>query len=158
MNILKVYLDTSVVGGCFDEEFREASEKLMRYIRLRIFTGVVSPVTIEELEDAPENVKAVLKQFDSDELIRLEEPDEVFSLAKAYLDAKVVPQRFEDDALHIAYATVNKADVVVSWNFKHIVNLQRIHGFNAVNLMEGYSEIEIRSPKELIYGKEEEGI
>ena len=55
-----------------------------------------------------------------------------------------------DDAVHIAMSTVNKIDVLVSWNFKHIVNLNRIHLFNSVNIKEGYNLLEIRSPMELL--------
>ena len=158
MKILRVYLDTSVVGGCFDDEFREDSLQLMSNIRLGIYTGLISNVTIEELEGAPDNVRNVLKQFDDEQLVYLPESEAVEALARAYLEAGVVPRRYEGDATHIAYATVHQADVVVSWNFRHIVNLRRIQAFNAINIREGYGWIEIRSPKELIYGKDEEGI
>ena len=158
MKKLRIYLDTSVIGGCFDEEFREASEQLMDHIRLGIFTGLVSKVTIEELDGAPENVRQILKQFDTEEVVQLAQTEEVLSLAEAYLKAGVVPLRYEGDALHVAYATVYQADAIVSWNFRHIVNLNRIHACNAVNLSQGYGMIEIRSPKELIYGKQEEGL
>ena len=158
MKKLRVYLDTSVIGGCFDEEFRDDSLQLMSHIRLGIFTGLISNVTIEELEGAPDHVRNVIKQFDDEQLVHLPESETVESLARAYLDAGVVPRRYEGDATHIAFATVHEADVVVSWNFRHIVNLRRIQAFNAINIREGYGWIEIRSPKELIYGKEEEGI
>lgn len=154
MKKLRVYLDTSVIGGCFDEEFREASEALMDHIRLGIYEGMISPVTAEELYQAPEVVKYVLLEFDENQIRRLEETPEVLKLTDAYMEAKVVPPKFENDASHIAFATVNGADVVVSWNFRHIVNYQRIHAFNAVNVREGYAWMDIRTPKELIYGRE----
>jgi hypothetical protein len=154
MKKLRVYLDTSVIGGCFDEGFVEASRALMDLIRLGIYEGMISAVTEEELAGAPERVRNLLDEFDEEQIIRLEESPSVLSLAAAYMDAKVVPVKFEDDASHIAYATVYGADVVVSWNFRHIVNYQRIHAFNAVNVREGYAWMEIRTPKELIYGRE----
>ncbi len=75
---------------------------------------------------------------------------EAKALAAAYLTAGVISQRYEADALHIALATLAKVDVLVSWNFKYIVNLRRIRGFNGVNLMRGYDTLEIRSPKEVV--------
>jgi hypothetical protein len=102
-------------------------------------------------------VQDVIKEFSSEELIRLEETEAVLMLAEAYLAALVVPFRYEDDVLHIAYATFYQADFVVSWNFRHMVNIIRIEAFNAINTREGYGKIDIRSPKELIYGKEKEG-
>ncbi len=156
MKKLRIYLDTSVIGGCFDQEFQEASVKLMEMIRLDIFTGLISNVTIEELENAPERVRTSITEFDNEQLVRLEQTAAVRSLADAYLADHVVPIRYEDDALHVASATVHNADMIVSWNFKHLVNFQRIQAFNAVNLKEGYGLIDIRTPQELIYGREKE--
>jgi hypothetical protein len=156
MKKFRIYLDTSVIGGCFDPEFQEASNKLMEMIRLGIFTGVVSNVTVEELQGAPEHVRDLLKNYSDDEVIRLSATDEVLALTKSYLDAKVVTSRFESDAAHVAYATIHHADMIVSWNFRHLVNFQRIHAFNAVNMQLGYGLIDIRTPKEVIYGREEE--
>jgi len=158
MKKLIIYLDTSVVGGCFDEEFREDSLQLLRLIKLGVYTAIISTTTEEELSRAPEHVRAVLEEFDDEELIRVPSTSEVAALGAAYMAAKVVPANSKEDAAHIAFATVYEADVLVSWNFKHIVNIKRIKDFNAVNLHEGYGMLDIRSPKELIYGKEEEGI
>ena len=77
-------------------------------------------------------------------------------LAEAYLAADVVPRKFIDDALHIAMASVHGIRLVVSWNFKHLVNVRREDGFNAVNLVEGWPPIRIVSPKEIIYAKPDE--
>ena len=74
---------------------------------------------------------------------------EAKDLAEAYVAAGVVSARMRVDAQHIAMATVASVDVLVSWNFKHIVNLQRIHGYNSVNLRKGYPMIEIRTPREV---------
>ena len=156
MKKLRIYLDTSVIGGCFDTEFSEASNKLMSMIRLWIYTGLISNVTLEELEGAPERVRNMIAEFDNEQIERLQQTPAVRALGDAYLEDNVVPLKFEDDALHVASATVHDADMIVSWNFRHLVNFQRIQAFNAVNLKQGYRLIEIRTPKELIYGKEEE--
>ena len=129
---------------------------LMDHIRLGIFEGMISPVTEEELLTAPDYVRSVLDEFDIEQIVRLKETPAVLALSNAYMEAKVVPTKYRDDATHIAYATVHTADVVVSWNFRHIVNFQRIHAFNGVNVREGYAPIDIRSPEELIYGRDQE--
>ncbi len=151
-----VYLDTSVIGGCFDEGFSEESSKLMEMIRLGVYAGMISPISLRELERAPRNVQEIIEEFDDDELIRLVDSEPVDTLTRAYLNAEIVPKKYSDDAGHIAFATVHAADVLVSWNFKHIVNLRSIEAFNAINDRMGYRHLEIRSPKELIYGKDEE--
>ena len=73
---------------------------------------------------------------------------EAIELATCYIQENVVGQTSFADCLHIALATLSKADYLVSWNFKHIVNIQRIKGYNSVNLKKGYSQLEIRSPME----------
>src|SRR5215469_224841 len=109
MKKLRIYLDTSVIGGCFDEEFSEASNKLMSMIRMGIYTGLISNVTLEELEGAPKQVRAILEDFDEELIERLQQTPAVRSLGDAYLADKVVPIKFEDDALHVASATVHNA-------------------------------------------------
>src|SRR5581483_3968564 len=158
MRKLRVYLDTSVIGGCFDEEFRDESRKLFECIRVGIYQGLISSTTLTELEPAPDEVRNLLQDYDDDQIERLPESPLVPELASKYLEAGSLPASSKDDATHIAFATVFQADVLVSWNFKHIVNFARIEEFNKVNRREGYEHIEIRSPKDLIYGKEEEGI
>ena len=75
---------------------------------------------------------------------------EALKLGQTYIDENVVGQTSLDDCIHIAVATLNKVDVLVSWNFKHIVNVYRIRGYNSVNLRLGHTPIEIRSPKEIV--------
>lgn len=152
---LRIYLDTSVIGGCYDEEFAHASLRLFRAVRNGRAIVLVSPITTEEPEDAPEQVRRVLDELPADMQEGLSLSKEITDLAQAYLAERVVPANFADDALHIAFATVYGADVLVSWNFRHIVNLSRIHQFNAVNLVQGYRPLEIRSPLEL-FGDEKD--
>ena len=113
-------------------------------------TILYSELTENELRKAPEKVKEFIKQLPLKKIEYLELTKEAYDLALQYINEKVVGQTSYDDCVHIALATINRADVLISWNFKHIVNLKRIHGYNAVNLKLGYPILEIRSPKEII--------
>jgi hypothetical protein len=91
----------------------------------------------------------------ADKFVRIELSEDAIKLANTYVSEKVVGQTSIEDCRHIALATINKVDVLASWNFKHIVNLDKIKGYNSVNLRLGYQMIEIRSPKDLInYGND----
>ncbi len=150
---LRIYIDTSVFGGYYDKEFDEVTIQLFDRIRNRDFIVFVSDITIGELEFAPEKVKKLLNEIPQDCLQKIELTQEAYDLAQTYISEKVVGNTSFTDAQHIAIATVNRADVLISWNFKHIVNLDRIRGYNSVNLRFNYPIIEIRSPKELLkYG------
>ena len=105
----------------------------------------------DELEDAPPNVKHLLDNFDKNFYEKVSGTDEVRELADKYVAEKVVGETSLDDCRHIAFATINKVDILASWNFKHIVNITRIKGYNAVNLKNGYQTLEIRNPKDLVY-------
>ena len=144
----KIYLDTPVIGGCYDKEFDDDSNKVIEMIKLNIYEGFVSSVTIAELDDAPARVKKILEVV---EFSILYLNDEIISLSEKYIKENIISEKFKRDCEHIATATVYNIDVLISWNFKHIVNLNKIKQFNLVNLKEGYKPLEIRSPKELIY-------
>jgi hypothetical protein len=116
---------------------------------------VVSDLLDLELINAPQNVKEHLLKYSADKFQRVELTEEAVKLADTYIDEKVVGKTSLEDCRHIAMATIHKVDVLASWNFKHIVNLDRIKGYNSVNLRLGYSMIEIRSPKDLVnYGND----
>lgn len=148
MSLLRIYLDTSVVGGYFDPEFELFSRRLLARLNAGEAIPLVSEVLAAELEKAPPAIRRLVDGLYRAEAVEL--TDEMRVLAEHYLAAKIVTKRYATDALHIAVATVAKADVLVSWNFKHIVNLEKIRRFNAVNLAHGYPEIEIRTPREVI--------
>lgn len=149
----RIYIDTSVVGGYFDEEFKEATVKLFERLDNNEIMFVVSDLLDLELLNAPPIVKEHLLQYSADKFERIELTQEAIQLADTYIVEKVVGKISLEDCRHIALATINKVDVLASWNFKHIVNLDRIKGYNSVNLRLGYSIIEIRSPKDLVkYG------
>jgi len=80
----------------------------------------------------------------------ISEAEDSIELAIKYVDAGIVSKNFEDDAWHIAIATINNVDILVSWNFKHIVHFDKIRQFNSVNIREGYKPIEIYSPREVV--------
>lgn len=154
MHKLRIYIDTSVIGGCFDKEFSEWSNMLFDEFIVGKKIAVISPTSVDELKNAPEFVKEKLEQIPDDFLEILAYNDDIANLAQEYIRNNAVPKKFLDDATHIAYATFYKTDLLVSWNFKHIVNIDRIRKYNSVNMMQGYSCIEIRTPREVIYEKE----
>ncbi len=151
----RVYIDTSVVGGYFDEEFEEATIKLFKRFESDEIIFVVSELLDLELVNAPIKVRELLSSYTKDKFERIEFTEEASLLAETYITEKVVGKTSIEDCRHIALATIRKVDVLASWNFKHIVNLDRIKGYNSVNLRLGYSMLEIRSPKDLVnYGND----
>jgi predicted nucleic acid-binding protein len=148
---LKVYTDTSVIGGCFDPEFSEWSNALLELSRNGHIILLISDLTLRELETAPDEVKNIVDTVPDLFVERVELSGEAEVLAKEYISAGVVSKTVIADALHIAIATVSLADILVSWNFKHIVNYRKIRGFNGVNLLNGYRELDIRTPREVIH-------
>ncbi|MEO7396998.1 MAG: PIN domain protein [Ilumatobacteraceae bacterium] len=149
----RIYIDTSVLGGYFDEEFKEATVKLFERLDNDEIKFVVSDLLDLELLKAPQHVKELLLKYSPNKFERVELTAETVQLADKYITENVVGITSLEDCRHIALATINKVDVLASWNFKHIVNLERIKGYNSVNLRFGYSLIEIRSPKDLVkYG------
>ena len=146
----RIYIDTSIVGGFFDEEFEKETKLLFKRLENREIVFVVSTVLGQELRDAPEHVKTLLQKYDKFCFEEIEITAEAKQLAKNYIAEKVVGKTSFEDCCHIALATIHKVDVLASWNFKHIVNLERIKGYNSVNLKNGYQILEIRNPKELV--------
>jgi predicted nucleic acid-binding protein len=144
----RIYIDTSVFGGYFDEEFKEHTIPLFDRIKAGEFIVLFSTVTQDELENAPEKVKDLVKSLSADLTEFIETSDESVDLATEYVTEKVVGQTSFADCLHIALATINRVDFLVSWNFKHIVNIERIRGYNSINIKNGYKQLEIRSPRE----------
>jgi predicted nucleic acid-binding protein len=149
MRKLRIYLDTSVVGGYFDDEFSNDTQLLFNEIIRGEYQLVISDLTEKELVNAPESVRNLLMDLGvAFELVSVTQ--ESIDLATEYIKEKVVGQTSADDCIHIATATINKVDLLISWNFKHIVNIQRIRGYNSINIKNGYAALEIRSPKDLI--------
>jgi hypothetical protein len=139
------------MGGCFDEEFKEYSLQLFDEFISRGKKLVISDVLLLELEEAPQQVKSALTRVPNDNIEYVSLNEESITLANAYLKEGVVAESSLSDARHMAIATVERVDILVSWNYKHIVNISRIRLLNSVNLKLGYPVIEIRSPREVLY-------
>ncbi len=146
----RIYTDTSVLGGCEDEEFAEYSIRLLQAFVRGERVLVLSSLTVQELVVAPAAVRERLATVPKAYIETLQLDADARDLAEAYIASGVLTDMMRADAQHIAIATVARVDVLVSWNFKHIVNLQRIHGYNSVNLRRGYPMIEIRTPREVL--------
>jgi predicted nucleic acid-binding protein len=149
MRVLRVYIDTSVIGGCFDPEFSLWSNRLVQDFRDGRYIPVVSSIVATEIDSAPEQVRTKFEEILQLDPAFLELTEEVVNLAEVYSSHGALPPKFRNDLLHIALATVANVDVLVSWNFKHIVRLEKIRIFNAVNLELGYKLLQIHSPQEV---------
>ena len=147
---LRVYIDTSIVGGYFDEEFEDDTRLFFDRIFKKDFLVYFSEISETELSLAPDFVKDLKSKIPLDCYKYLDLDDESRELAAAYLNEKILGKASLNDAYHIAIATVNRLDVLISWNFKHIVNYDKIKLFNSINLRLGYPMIEIRSPKDFL--------
>ena len=152
---LILYLDTSVIGGYYDSEFEQDTKPLIESIRKGMFEMQYSTITEDELLNAPLRVRELITTIPAVYRTKVPLIEEATNLADSYISENVVGKTSREDCLHIALATINRADILVSWNFKHIVNVLRIRGYNAVNIKYGYPSIDIRSPKDIVnYGKE----
>ena len=146
----KIYIDTSVFGGCFDKEFKHPSNMLIKKLISGDLLTIISEITEIEMSKAPDKVKQLFKEIPELNIIKCDLSNESIYLSERYIIEGIISSKYKSDAQHIAIATIFKADAIASWNFKHIVNLQRIRGFNSVNLKYGYPFIEIRTPWEVL--------
>lgn len=153
--VQKVYIDTSVIGGCFDQDFAVWSNGLFQDFKEGNFIPVVSGIVEIEISKAPVNVQ---KKYD--ELIGmnaqfLKNSSEAINLAEIYKERKILTPKYFDDGMHIALATIAEVDILVSWNFKHIVHYDKIRMFNAIHMELGYKTLTIYSPMEVTnYGRQ----
>ena len=148
--IKRVYIDTSVVGGQFDQEFSADTIPFFAAVTAGKFVVILSDLLEAELLRAPQQVRDFPATLPVQQIEWLKLTQDAADLADHYIAAKVVGPTSRADCQHIAMATLVKADVLVSWNFKHIVNLDRIRGYNGINYQRGHQMIEIRTPKEII--------
>jgi len=147
--VQKIYIDTSVIGGLFDIEFSDDTKPFFDRVEKGEIKIVYSEITTDELADAPEKVRHYFNGLTSKQKEFVQLTQEAVNLADTYIREKVVGKTSRADCIHIALATINKVDILVSWNFKHIVNINRIRGYNSVNLRLGHQTLEIRTPKEI---------
>lgn len=154
MKIQRVYLDTSVIGGCFDNEFSRWSNTLIQDFRDGTFRPLVSETTEREIEEAPDEIQQLYAELLTLKAEVLKVDEATIELANHYQRRRILTPKFYDDGVHIAVATIAEADVLVSWNFKHIVRFDKIRLFNGVNLLYGYKPLQIYSPREVTtYGE-----
>lgn len=146
---LRVYADTSVFGGAFDEEFARASQEFFAQVRRGRFHLVTSAIVQREIELAPAEVRNLFDEMAGQGEIVVVTP-EAIQLQQAYIKTGIVTPKSAADALHVAVATVSKCYLIVSWNFKHIVHFEKIPLYNAVNILNKQQEIAIYSPRGVI--------
>ena len=147
--LFRLYFDTSVYGGCFDAEFADESRRVINLVHKRRVAVLVSDVIVRELNGAPEAVRDLFQSLPPEMIIVVELTPDVIELREAYVAAGIVGARSIDDATHVAAATVARAHAIVSWNFRHIVRLDKIRAYNEVNLLNGYGLLSIVSPREV---------
>ena len=155
MKPMRVYADTSVFGGCLDSEFAEESRRFFDLVSSGRVVLLISEVVVEELAGAPPQVRELLESLPVRSVAPVELTPEILELREAYLAAGIIPRRFADDATHVAAATVARADALVSWNFKHLVRVDRVRAYNQVNLQNGFGLLSIVSPQEVWVGEDE---
>jgi hypothetical protein len=148
--VQRFYIDTSVIGGVFDTEFEEHSVILMEKVKLGQIKAVVSDVTENEIMKARKEIRDFYTSLPKSSIEFVDITKDAVLLADNYIKEKVVGKTSRNDCLHIGIATASRVDILVSWNFKHIVNIYRIRGYNSVNLKLGFPTLEIRSPKEIV--------
>jgi predicted nucleic acid-binding protein len=153
----RYYIDTSVFGGCFEGEWIEASMRLLDLVHGGRVKIVTSAIVRAELVGAPERVRRLVESLPATAFEVALITAEVDRLQQAYLAAGVLGKRSEDDAAHVAVASVARVDAIVSWNFRDLVREDRIRGFNRVNLEVGYGLIMIVSPQEVRFDDDQEG-
>ena len=146
---MRIYVDTSVFGGCYDPEFENWSNRLIELFKIGKYKAVISEVSEFELKFAPKHVKDILSDIPNRNIEIVKLTDEARHLSEYYIKEKIVTKKSLADTQHIAVATVQGVDLLVSWNFKHIVNYDKIRLYNAVNLKYGYKILEIRNPRDL---------
>ncbi len=151
MKPLRIYVDTSVIGGCLDVEFAAESQQLIEAIRNNKVIMLLSNLILDELANAPLDVRNILTLISNDAIENVPLTEEIITLRNAYLTAGVVTSKSINDATHVAAATVARADAIVLWNFKHIVRLDKMKAYNQINLLNGYGILTIISPKEVSF-------
>jgi predicted nucleic acid-binding protein len=139
---MRFYLDTSIFGGLFDQEFKKPTRALFDFIKTKRIKIIYSDILEKELELAPKSVKLLA----TNKLVQAECIDiteEMLDLAKMHIKEGALTQKSINDARHIAIATIAGASAIITWNFKHMANFIKIQQYNAINLREGYRMIRV---------------
>lgn len=154
---MRIYVDTSVFGGYYDDEFKKSTVPLFHAFFAGQAFALISETLVAELVEAPERVRHLLEHLLNGECERLMLTEEALALRDAYVAARVVSPKWAEDALHVAHASLAQADAIASWNFKHLVNPLRIRGFNTVNAQLGYGPLAIMTPDDIVRSWKEDG-
>jgi len=160
MKKVSLYMDTSVLGGLFDIEDKkrvDTADSLIKLIKNEIFEGFISFLTLEEMVKAPYEMREKLRNTVTEAGLKiLEETEECIELANAYVNNEIIPAKYRNDARHIAIGVYHEVDFIVSWNYRHMVNITVRRLINSTNLRMGYKPVEIISPEEVVgYGEVE---
>jgi predicted nucleic acid-binding protein len=157
MKKLKVYLDTSVISYMQQDDAPERMKDTMalwEQFEQGIYDIYLSQVTLDELGECPEPKRTKLYKYLSKiNYTKLEVTEEVIAVANRIVDMGILSPKSIDDCQHIATAVVHECDCIISWNFKHIVNIKTIRGIRAITDLEGYKEIDIMNPSVLLGGE-----
>jgi predicted nucleic acid-binding protein len=151
MKKLKLYLDTSIPSFLFADdspEKREATVRFWELLKLNLYDVFISDVLFSEIGNCPQPMKDQLEDSIGEiEATYVSVSKEADELAQQYIHYGIIPEKYYDDALHIAIATLSGCDAILSWNFRHIVKLKTIRGIGAINRLMGYPEIQILTPQ-----------
>jgi len=154
MKPLRVYADTFVFGGYFDVEFAAESRRFFDLVRAGRVKLLISEVVVRELAGAPVRVRELLTSLPDGAVVPVALTNDVIDLRNTYLAEGILDPQSTDDATHVAAATVARADAIVSWNFKHIVRIDKMRAYNQVNLQTGFGLLSIVSPQEVRFDEE----
>ncbi len=146
---INIYVDTSVYGGVFDEEFSNPSKRFFEQVKNGDFLVITSALVREEMSYAPEKVRILFEEMQKYSVIA-DITEDSLKLRESYINANIVTSKYSNDALHVAIASSSNCSIILSWNFKHIVHYEKIALYNAINLINGYQQIFIYSPNEVI--------
>lgn len=151
MGKFKIYLDTSVISALFDTRNPERQDLTKNFIEnIGDYECYISEVVLAEINDIRyKSLKEKLRNAVINYIV-LEINEENRKLANRYVENNAIPVKYSEDALHIAIATLNKIDYLLSWNFRHIVKIKTRKIINEVNLSIGYSKLKIITPAELL--------
>lgn len=154
MEKLKIYLDTSVISYLMQDDVPEKMAdtlKLWEMFKQGKYDVYLSTVTLQEISDCSEPKRSKLFEYLGQiEYIPIEITDNMSDIAQQLIDMGILTQKSYDDCQHIASAVIRGCDCIISWNFKHIVNIKTIRGVRAITNLKGYKPIEILNPSVLL--------
>ena len=155
MKKLKLYIETSTWNFVFADDSPEKMDTTKEFFELArrgVYEVYISEVVQAEINRAPEAIKnKLLRLIEQIEPIVLKLTTEAEDLADIYIKRKIIPDKKIEDALHVAIATLEEVDAVVTWNYKHLANIRKAELFFGVNLEQGFhKKVEIITPWEVI--------